>query len=50
MAQPNGHPSATETSKPLIPYALRLKEGRAIAEDVWSIFKLLSVSSIYMDV
>jgi hypothetical protein len=39
MVQPNGDSSATEDNKPLIPYALRLKEGRAIAEDVWSIFK-----------
>jgi hypothetical protein len=39
MVQPNGNSSATGDNKPLIPHAARLKEGRAIAEDVWSIFK-----------
>ncbi|KAF8222754.1 PLP-dependent transferase [Tricholoma matsutake] len=38
MDKPNGHASSKETSKPPIPYASRLQKGRAIAEDVWSIY------------
>lgn len=50
MAQPNGNASVKDSSEPLIPYALRLKEGRAIAEDVWSIYKYLSCSTIHLGI
>jgi len=45
MVQPNGNSSATGDNKPLIPHAARLKEGRAIAEDVWSIFNAANLPS-----
>ena len=44
MAKTNGHVSTEDCSKPLLPHAARLEEGRAIVEDVWSIFKSISQS------
>ena len=49
MGSLNGHTNGAPTKQngaptPLIPIASRLEEGRALAEDVWSIFKYVLTS------
>lgn len=39
LRQQHSPSPASERLKPVIPYASRLKDGRALALDVWSVFK-----------